>query len=136
MVEPPTGLMALAYVSTARIPRYSHDMLAICRSSLRRNAVLKVSGVLYFDGLRFFQVLEGDAVNIRHVFGLIQKDRRHSAVHRLYERPVAERRFGAEPMRFVDGARLPDLAASFPEGAIRRGDEAARRDTEARIGTA
>lgn len=128
--------MALAYVSTSRIPRYSHDMLAICRSSLRRNAVLKVSGVLYFDEVRFFQVLEGDAVNIRHVFRLIQKDPRHSAVLRLYERPVAERRFGAVPMHFVDGARLPELATRFPEADIRQGDPGAIREVEARIGAA
>jgi hypothetical protein len=37
-------------------------------------------------------------------------------------------------MRFVDGARLPELAARFPDGAMRRGDMDAVRDIEARIG--
>ena len=106
-------LSTLAYTSRALIPAHSAEMLEIARASLRNNSRLGVTGALYFDGLRFYQVLEGDENVLACLFDTIRADPRHFDVQCVYHTPTPQRRFGDWSMKFVDGTSQPELATLF-----------------------
>jgi len=115
-------LCRLSYASLSRIEKYSIEMLDICRSSLSRNRRLGISGILYFDGKHFFQVLEGDADALETVFTSIRADGRHFGVVPLTRRNDTQRGFGGAPMRFIDADRIPELRDDFPYAQLAGGD--------------
>ena len=95
-------MLQLVYISTARGPV---DMTAILRVSRRNNARDAVTGLLYHDGRRFLQALEGDEVAVQAAFARIEADERHRAVVVLSRRFVEAREFGPWQMaeRHADG---------------------------------
>mgnify|MGYP006288557385 CR=1 FL=1 len=111
-------LVSLSYVSLARIPRHSVEMLDIMRAALDRNERLGITGVLFFAGDHFYQVLEGDAQAVTALFDRIAQDRRHCCVKRLGVVPIGERRFAEWAMRFLDEGRVPELRHRFPAEAL------------------
>ena len=107
-------LASLAYVSLSRIPAWSPEMLELARSCLMRNPALGITGALYFDGVQFYQVLEGSETAITDLYTTIRADPRHSAVQTLWDGPITQRRFGAWAMKFVDGSgRAQRLRTKF-----------------------
>ncbi|MGY6632921.1 MAG: BLUF domain-containing protein [Alkalilacustris sp.] len=123
-------LASLAYVSLSKIPGFSPEMLDLVRVCLARNPALGLTGALYFDGTQFYQVLEGPAAALEAMYATIAADPRHCAVQRLWDGPIAQRRFGDWAMKFVDGscrgacrAGAFDYAAALTSG----------RDQETRI---
>lgn len=112
----------LIYISTVArdaVPMHSGQIL---KKSQDNNARDGVTGLLYFDGKRFLQVLEGDAAAVARTYGRIKRDPRHRAVVILSDRAVETRDFGdwsmawkepgADAADFIDRvARLVDLAS-------------------------
>ena len=119
--SPPDGLVKLTYASHALIGADSAEMLAICRSAMRVNPRLGITGALYYDGRMFFQVLEGEPQAVGDLFATIRDDPRHRGVRHLGTVPIAERRFGSWAMRFVDGRRCSMLAADVASAGAWRG---------------
>jgi len=123
-----TMLATLAYASSALVPACSPEMLDIARVALRKNEQLGVSGALYFDGKRFFQVLEGEDTIIACLFDTIRADPRHTDVQLVYYRSLPERRFGDWSMKFIDGTSRRDLAPIFDNRAAVHPEDTAQDD--------
>ena len=68
-----------------------------------------VTGALLVSGDWFVQVLEGDEVEVRSLFGRIEQDPRHDAVELLDAVPEAERVFARWSMAKVAGDGEPDI---------------------------
>lgn len=90
----PTTMLQLTYISTPRskvAPDDLADVLAVSRRNNRRDGV---TGLLFFDGYRFLQALEGPADRVTEAFARIKADPRHFAVVVLSQRDVERREFG------------------------------------------
>ncbi|MFO7855163.1 MAG: BLUF domain-containing protein [Paracoccaceae bacterium] len=110
-------LARIAYFSRSLIGGWSPDLLDIARVALARNASLDVTGALYFDRLRFFQMLEGERATLDALMLGIAADPRHLDLQVLIEGPIRVRRFGRWHMRFIDGDAHDRLASAVPEPA-------------------
>lgn len=96
-------MLQLVYISSATT-RGLDLTDVILDVSRRNNARDAVTGLLYADGTRFLQVLEGDPDAVDAAFARILPDPRHRAVVVLSRREVAAREFGSWDM----AARRPD----------------------------
>ncbi|WP_374296820.1 BLUF domain-containing protein [Sphingomonas sp.] len=109
----------LVYISTVRTG-VSVDAAAILAASRRNNARANVTGLLFFDGKRFLQALEGEDAVVDATFTRIRGDARHHALVVLSDRDVATRGFGEWAMAYrapgendADGlARIAALTAN------------------------
>ncbi|WP_342657556.1 BLUF domain-containing protein [Sphingomonas sp. NY01] len=100
----------LVYISTVRSGA-PVEADAILAASRRNNARANVTGLLFFDGKRFLQALEGDDAVVDATYARIQADPRHHALVVLSDRNVEERSFGPWAMAYRapgedDGASL------------------------------
>jgi len=92
-------LRQIIYVSTLRqgvVP----DTAAIVATSRRRNAEHRLTSMLFFDGQRFLQALEGEAGAVEATFARIAADPRHHALIQLANRRIDRREFGMEGMAY------------------------------------
>lgn len=87
----------LLYVSS-RTPSEAVSVGNVLMSSRRNNQAAGVTGLLYTDGTRFLQVLEGEDATVATTFARIKADPRHKAVVILSDRQVEDREFGAWSM--------------------------------------
>lgn len=113
-------MLQLVYISTVV---GDPDTAAILRVSRRNNERAGITGLLYCDGRRFLQALEGEPPAVEAAFERIRRDVRHRAVVVLSRREVAAREFGPWAMaeRGPDGTRdrllhqvAPLLAGASP----------------------
>ena len=106
-------LRALAYQSIASCPLAAGAIDELLITAMARNQALSVTGVLLFDGYRFFQYLEGPRTAIDEVFGCIERDTRHGNLEVLFDEAVNERYFRSWSMvcRSVDASALQAIAA-------------------------
>lgn len=125
-------LWTLSYVSLSRVPKYSHEMLAICRSALRNNARDDITGALYIDETSFYQVVEGERRVLRDLLAALREDPRHTALRLIEDHPIGARRFGAWSMRLVDAGGRTGLP-TLPAKALYAGDIGAARQVERRM---
>lgn len=95
-------MLQLVYISssTARGEDLTRPILDASRRNNRRDGL---TGLLYADGTRFLQVLEGAPASVEAAFERIRPDPRHRAVVVLSRRTIAEREFGCWDM----AARTP-----------------------------
>jgi hypothetical protein len=106
----------LLYVSSRppSVPEVSvGNILMISR---RNNDAAGVTGLLYTDGTRFLQVLEGDEEPVAATFARIKADPRHHAVVILSDRTITTREFGSWSMAY----RLPTDEADTFDGKVAR----------------
>lgn len=85
-------MLQLVYVSTARTG--AGDPAAILAVSRENNRREGITGLLYSDGTRFLQALEGPYEKVQAAYERIRNDTRHRAIVLLSRRDVAEREFG------------------------------------------
>lgn len=86
-------MIQIVYISTARGDTHverGHILL----TSRRNNQRDGITGLLYDDGVRFLQVLEGDMSQVDAAYERIKADPRHRAVVVLSRRPIDAREFG------------------------------------------
>lgn len=86
-------MLQLVYISSAGV-RGTDGLDAILATSRRNNARDGITGLLYADGVRFLQALEGEEAVVEAAFERIRADPRHRAVVVLSRRAVASREFG------------------------------------------
>lgn len=86
-------MLQLVYVSSAN-RREAPDPVRILATSRRNNHRDSITGLLYFDGTRFLQVLEGPEGKVEEAFARIQADSRHRALVLLSRRMIDGREFG------------------------------------------
>jgi hypothetical protein len=86
-------LMSLMYYSNITPGIKPDEVANIFRTAQRRNSDRGISGVLYSDGKRFLQVIEGSRREVSQVFATIQKDPRHQDITVASCSEIAEREF-------------------------------------------
>lgn len=107
------------YISTANGAIAPTEADAILATSRRNNGGDGITGLLYFDGKRFLQALEGDTLAVDRALARIERDPRHRAIVVLSDREIATPEFGTWSMAYrapgsdADGfiARVRDLVA-------------------------
>ena len=113
-------MLQLIYVSSVRPGAEGIDPAEILAKSRVNNARDSITGLLYSDGTRFLQALEGPAEKAEAAYARIKADPRHRAVVILSERKIDAREFGewamAHKMPGSDAdtfiARISDLSAN------------------------
>ena len=109
----------MIYVSKATIGDDVAQLDAIVVESVARNTSVGVTGMLWFDGTRFAQVLEGDHDPIGSTMDRIARDRRHRNVEIILDRPIAHRMFATWAMMRADDSESATLSTSFLVGFAR-----------------
>lgn len=79
---------------SARTDGQPADVDGILQSSRHNNAIDGITGLLWTDGRRFLQVIEGDDEAVDLCFARIRADDRHRDILVLEERPTSGREFG------------------------------------------
>ena len=97
----------ILYISSIS-PVAQIDVAKILAVSQANNARDDLSGLLFFNGRRFLQVLEGPTPAMDAVLTRIRADTRHRAIVVLSDRMVAEREFG--PWAMTDATNAADAA--------------------------
>ena len=87
-------LRQIVYKSVAAAGFVSKELGPILFDAKFHNSKRGVTGLLLFDGKRFLQALEGDAISVGATFARIKKDQRHRSVTLLADRTVDLREFG------------------------------------------
>lgn len=102
----------LGYISTAQpdlLPSETREILEISRLNNMRE---DITGILLFDGAKFFQILEGAEASVRRAFERICEDERHFSVVRILARKVPERDFPDWRMGFYTWRSISGDAGS------------------------
>jgi len=84
----------LLYISSSTPGHTPADLPRILEQSRHNNAIDGITGLLWSDGRRFLQVLEGPDESVTAAFSRIGADPRHRAIVVLSDRTVTEREFG------------------------------------------
>jgi hypothetical protein len=130
-------MLQLVYVSSATPGTSLVDPAAILSVSRANNGRDQITGMLYSDGTRFLQALEGPADKVEAAFARIKADKRHRAIVVLSEREIDAREFGEwemahrvagtdadhfiERVRLLAGNASPNIRATFESFAqVRR----------------
>ena len=92
------ALRRLIYTSTATRTCDDDCLADILRSSRDNNVLYSVSGILWSDGDRFIQVLEGPSVSVQETYDRIVIDERHDRLVIIYDQIVETRDFGSWSM--------------------------------------
>ncbi len=91
----------LVYISTVhRAVATTIDPATILAASRRNNARDGITGLLFFNGKRFLQAIEGEEAAVATTFARIQADGRHYGLVVLSNREVAAREFGEWAMAY------------------------------------
>ena len=98
------GIMILSRLIYSRRPTSwlkTEDVQAILKSARERNAVLGVTGALFFRHDLFIQVLEGSRRNLSSLLEMILDDDRHSDLMLHDFREIGERQYSEWSMGYV-----------------------------------
>jgi hypothetical protein len=96
-------------VSGSRIYVHYHDIVSTAR---RRNREHDITGFLMFDSSRYHQILEGESAAVDQLYGLIQRDPRHTNVETLARADIFSRDFPDWSMgSFLSGGRSHPIQA-------------------------
>lgn len=99
----------LVYISSAAPSVGESELASILATSQRNNARDGVTGLLFFNGRRFLQALEGDDDAVASALERIGTDDRHRALVILSDRQIDDREFGAWAME----SAVSDSAGAF-----------------------
>ncbi|MBZ2440191.1 BLUF domain-containing protein [Xanthomonas perforans] len=91
LANPP--LQAIAYVSEVRRPMSMGEVDRLLVSSSAHNALAAITGVLLYDGARFFQYFEGPPAGVQHTYDRIKQSARHHVIAEVYNGSIVERYF-------------------------------------------
>lgn len=84
----------ILYVSRSVVQASETELLGILEKSRRNNGLDGITGLLWADGDRFAQVIEGDDRAIGEAMDRIRADPRHHEITILHDRIIAKRQFG------------------------------------------
>lgn len=112
-------MLQIIYFSTA-IPEINISSVRnILECSRQHNHDNDVTGILFYDGRNFIQVIEGEDSTIEALFSKISSDRRHYDVRLLSRMDIPQREFGDWLMAFA----CPESAAGGEPGRIDYGPD-------------
>jgi hypothetical protein len=97
-----SSIKRITYLSTA-VCAFSHDQLQeLASHAARNNSKHNITGVLYFKGGQFLQVIEGPVAAIDHLWRRLREDKRHTWVEALLTEENVERSFKKWSMGLCD----------------------------------
>ena len=96
----------LVYISSAVGSVAILPIVVVSRVNNLRDGI---TGLLYADGVRFLQALEGEAAMVERTYQRIARDERHRALVVLSQREVATREFGPWSMAERRGDEANDM---------------------------
>ncbi|RDE06826.1 BLUF domain-containing protein [Sphingomonas aracearum] len=120
-------MLQLVYISSAR---NAPDVEAILAVSRRNNARDSITGLLYSDGVRFLQVLEGPEDKVEAAFARIQQNPWHRAIVARSRRHVETREFGLWQMAHRSPGGDGDAFVAKLEPMLARADKNVRATFE------
>lgn len=77
---------AVGYVSSVELEQ-------LCQRSAAHNQLVGITGLLVFDGIRYIQLIEGEASAVRPLMARIIHDSRHNKIVYITDGPTSERAF-------------------------------------------
>lgn len=92
----------LVYASDAREGLRYRDFMTIMNRAAETNRERAVTGILYFGGSQFLQVLEGERLAVNTLYHSIATDPRHSNCQLLSVEEIRTRDFAEWSMKIVD----------------------------------
>lgn len=95
-------LRRIVYISRSLIGSDPNGLEEILSSSIRRNAEVAVTGMLWVGNDNFAQVIEGNPEDVGRAMDRIRADRRHTDIEVLLDRPVLSRQFGNWSMQHAN----------------------------------
>lgn len=114
------------YRSTARNGESCEDLGQILTQSRRNNGLDGVSGLLWSDGTRYVQLLEGPPESVALTLERIYDDPRHEGVEIISDQMVGERAFGDWSMANLPGDRRGEAAERLAHILSRAPDDVRR----------
>jgi hypothetical protein len=87
-------MLQIVYISTARPDFEPEQVNRILAAARARNQENNVTGLIFFNGKRFMQALEGEEAVVRETYARIVESSRHFAVVKLSEKTITAREFG------------------------------------------
>ena len=99
----------LLYVSLSSVTGREADLAGILEQSRHCNAIDGITGLLWYDGTRFMQVLEGPRVSVGAALSRIITDPRHHSLEILSNHHVENRAFGDWTMAYHRAGEQPDV---------------------------
>jgi len=112
-------LQELIYTSLSKTPsdplaiNQDGEVKSILAESNQNNSQAGITGLLMFDGVRFIQILEGEADKVDDLYGKIAQDSRHRMIELLHKGSLATRSF--KDWRMAYEAIPPDLLGHLAE---------------------
>ena len=110
-----TCMNHLVYMSRAVRPLSDQDLQELLTQCQRDNARNNVTGILFYSHGNIAQLIEGEPAVIEALFQKIARDGRHSNVHKLAEKPIAQRSFAEWSMAFhpLESEAFQEVAGFF-----------------------
>lgn len=102
-------MIQIIYRSTQARLLSIKDLHGILEKSRIKNARLGITGVLFYDGSDFIQVLEGGEGEVQYLYGALVSDPRHRDVTLLSQMVIDQREFGNWAMAFAHPQALGSL---------------------------
>ena len=113
------NLVRLIYSSTAKVGLQGASLQYLLASCRRNNLRNGITGTLFLDEGRFWQVMEGTAESVRATFARIILDDRHSQIGVISENAVTTRSFAEFTTSFAHGS-LPNSEVGHQRAAAAR----------------
>ena len=79
---------AIAYVSTARDNMNKQEVTDLMKEASRYNEEKEITGLLLYNEINFFELLEGNKKVIEELFERIRKDSRHHSIIKFFDKQV------------------------------------------------
>ena len=112
--EDPNQLVELSYVSKATQDMGLSSLVRLFDVAHKWNQGQELTGVLFYEGGYFAQILEGRRKDVLFIWEKIQKDYRHKVLHRIDLDEIDQRLFPGWALRFYGGDQItkdvPQLA--------------------------
>jgi hypothetical protein len=115
----------IVYISRAVHPLSDQELEGLLQQCRRDNTLHGITGILFYSHGNIAQLFEGEPVIADALFARIAVDGRHSHVHKLIDKPIAERSFAGWSMAFhpieqqgfaaLEGFLLPHHVPPLPE---------------------
>jgi hypothetical protein len=117
-----TLLIQLIYTSQVSSDFREHDIPELLKTIRPANAKLQVTGMLFYLGTAFLQVLEGEAPSVDRAYARVLADKRHTQVTTISREPIEERSFPNWTMDFatvdpIEAGEIIGDPGSFTDGA-------------------
>jgi len=85
----------IVYVSLSSVPGDGADLSGILEQSRHNNAIDGITGLLWSDGKKFLQAIEGPRVSVEACFERIKSDNRHYYLTVLSDQRITNHEFGS-----------------------------------------